>query len=518
MTPAELLSPPARAFVEDLLRTFRPERDRLLRARVERQARFDAGERPDFLQETRWIRASDWRVRPCPPDLADRRVEITGPTDRKMVINALNSGASCFMADFEDSLSPTWANVLDGQANLYDAVRRTISLDAGGKAYRLVDQPAVLLVRPRGWHLDEAHWTVDGAPAPAALVDFGLFLFHNARAQLDRGTRPYFYFPKMQSHHEAALWDAVIRRAQEALGLPVGTVRCTCLIETLPGAFEMEEILFALKDHAVGLNCGRWDYIFSYIKTLKGHGDALLPDRTAVTMRAPFMAAYTRRLVEVCHRRGAHAMGGMAAHVPVKGDAEANERALAAVRADKLREVQGGHDGTWVAHPALVPVAREIFDAHMPAANQIERLPDGPTPGRADLLAPPVDAPRTAAGLRHAVSIALRYLDAWLGGQGCVAIDNLMEDAATAEISRVLLWQWARHGAALDDGSRVTPARVRAAIDEVADQLGLSGRTAVALFREMATAPDLADFLTLPAYAALVAAEDRSTLPPTVES
>jgi malate synthase A len=517
VTPAELLSSPARAFVDDLVRTFRPERDRLLRARAERQARFDAGERPDFQEETRWIRESDWRVRPCPPDLADRRVEITGPTDRKMVINALNSGASCFMADFEDSLAPTWANVVDGQANLHDAVRGDIALVSGGRSYRLGERPAVLMVRPRGWHLDEVHWRVDGAPAPGALVDFGLFVFHNARAQLDRGTGPYFYFPKMQSHREAALWDAVIRRAQDALGLPVGTVRCTCLIETLPGAFEMEEILFALKDHAVGLNCGRWDYIFSYIKTQRAHPGALLPDRAAVTMRAPFMAAYTRRLVEVCHRRGAHAMGGMAAHVPVKGDPEANERALAAVRADKLREVQGGHDGTWVAHPALVPVAREVFDAHMPAANQLGHLPEGPTPGRDALLAP-AEGPRTAAGLRHAVSIALRYLDAWLGGQGCVAIDNLMEDAATAEISRVLLWHWARHGALLDVGGPVTAARVRETIDGVADQLGLSGRPAVGLFREMATAPVLADFLTLPAYAALVAAEDPSTLPPTVES
>lgn len=513
-----ILTPEALAFVAELARGFTDRRDDLLARRRARQAELDAGATLDFLPETADIRASDWTAAPLPADLLDRRVEITGPVDRKMIINALNSGANVFMADFEDASAPTWANMLDGQANLRDAVRRTIDFThpKTGKRYRLVDDPATLMVRPRGWHLDERHLEVDGRPVPAGLFDFGLFFFHNARALVERGSGPYVYLPKLESHREARLWNDIFLRAQALVGLPKGTIKATVLIETLPAAFEMDEILHALREHAAGLNCGRWDYIFSYIKTHRADPERVLPDRSAVGMTQPFMAAYTRRVVQVCHRRGVHAMGGMAAQIPIKGDPEANDRALAAVKADKTREVKGGHDGTWVAHPALVPLAREVFDAHMKGPNQIDRpLPEGEVTAAA-LLEPP-KGPRTEAGLRQNVRVGVQYIEAWLRGQGCVPLYHLMEDAATAEISRTQVWQWITHRARLDDGSVVDAKRVSAVLaDELAtlrDTLGPDrfdgGRFADAarLFEVLATGAELTEFLTVPAYEYLLAAD-----------
>lgn len=506
-----VLTPEALAFVGDLVRAFAPRRDALLAARRAAQARFDAGEAPDFLPETADVREGAWTVAPAPADLTDRRVEITGPVDRKMVINALNSGARVFMADFEDATAPTWANVVAGQRNLIDAVRRTISHVAPetGKAYALSDRPATLVVRPRGWHLDERHVLVDGRAAPGALVDFGLYFFHNARELVARSSGPYFYLPKLEHHAEAALWDDVFVRAQERLGLPVGTVRATVLIETLPAAFQMHEILHALRRHAAGLNCGRWDYIFSAIKTLGRRADWVTPDRGQVRMTQPFMRAYTQLLIQTCHRRGAHAIGGMAAQIPIKGDPEANERALAAVRADKEREADDGHDGTWVAHPGLVPVAQAAFDARMPGPHQLARLREDVRADRAALLAPPAGT-RTAAGLRQNVAVGVRYLEAWLRGQGCVPIDHLMEDAATAEISRAQLWQWVRHAAPLDDGRPVTLALVEAELARLEAEVGPAWAQgawapAAGLFRDLVARADLAPFLTLPAYDLLVA-------------
>ncbi|MGQ9908533.1 MAG: malate synthase A [Candidatus Flexifilum sp.] len=515
LTPQQetILTPAALDFLAALAREFEPRRRDLLDRRAARQAAIRAGELPDFLPETAFIRAGDWRVAPIPPDLRDRRVEITGPTDRKMIINALNSGANVFMADFEDANAPTWDNLLDGQINLRDAVRRTITFtNEAGKRYQLNDSPAVLMVRPRGWHLVEKHLLVDGAPISASLFDFGLYLLHNADALLVRGTGPYFYLPKLESHLEARLWNDVFNFAQDALGIPRGTIRATVLIETILATFEAEEILYELRDHAAGLNCGRWDYIFSYIKKFAHRPDCVLPDRAQVTMTVPFMRAYSQYVIKVCHRRGAHAMGGMAAQIPIKDDPAANEAAFDRVRADKLREVTDGHDGTWVAHPGLVSVARQVFDAHMPAPNQIDRQRDDVNPTAADLLAPP-SGTITEAGLRWNLRVGIQYLEAWLRGTGCVPLYNLMEDAATAEISRSQVWQWLHHRAALDDGRTVTPALFEELftreMDAIRAEIGPErfdgGRFALAgaLFRQMIRSPHFTDFLTVPAYAYL---------------
>jgi len=514
--PAEdsgILSLEALDFLARLERKFGARRRDLLQARADRQAAIDAGVRPDFLAETREIRDANWSVRPAPSDLLDRRVEITGPTDRKMVINALNSGARVFMADFEDSLAPSWANLLEGQRNLFDAVRRTITFDdpRNGKHYALSDAPATLIVRPRGWHLTEDHVLIDGKPMSASLFDFGLFFFHNAREQVARGTGPYFYLPKMESHLEARLWNDAFRAAQEALEVPHGTIRATVLIETILAAFEMDEILYELRDHIVGLNCGRWDYIFSVIKKFRNDPAWILPDRSQVTMAAPFMHAYSRLLIQICHRRGAHAIGGMAAQIPIKNDPNANEEALAKVRADKEREAGDGHDGTWVAHPGLVPIAKDIFDRFMPEAHQLTRSPDV-TVAAADLLAVP-QGTITEAGLHQNLNVGIQYLAAWLAGQGCVPLFNLMEDAATAEISRSQVWQWRRHAARFSDGSGVIDdALINAALDtELATIRADSTRTfddrrlddAAGIFRDMIFDETFQEFLTQPAYARL---------------
>lgn len=507
---SSVLTGEALAFLADLHRTFRETRAALLAARVERQARLDAGELPDFLPETAHIREGDWRVGTTPADLQDRRVEITGPTDPKMVINALNSGASVFMADFEDATAPAWSNMIEGQIALSQAVRRTLTFTSPeGKGYKLNDKTAVLVVRPRGWHLDEKHVLVDGVPMSGSLFDFGLYFFHNARAALERGTGPYFYLPKLESHHEAKLWDDVFRRAQELLGLPVGTIKATVLIETILGAFEADEILYALREHIVALNCGRWDYIFSIIKKFRNHADRVLPDRAQITMTAPMMRAYTQYVIKVCHKRGAHAMGGMAAQIPIKNNPEANQAAFDKVRADKLREVTDGHDGTWVAHPGLVPVAMEIFNAHMPTPNQVSRQRDDVLVTAAELLSVPIGT-KTEVGLRMNLSVGVQYVEAWLRGNGCVPLYNLMEDAATAEISRAQVWQWLKHGAVLEDGQAVTATlvdrlmaeellKIRA---EVGDERFEGGRyqQAAELFVGWSKAEDCPEFLTTPAY------------------
>ncbi|HEX5961409.1 MAG TPA: malate synthase A [Rhodanobacteraceae bacterium] len=495
-----------------LHREFEPRRQALLAERDSLQARYDAGELPDFRTDTQDIRQGRWTVAPIPAALADRRVEITGPTDRKMVINAMNSGANVFMADFEDSTTPTWDNLLDGQVNLRDAVAGRIEYHApDGRGYRLKPRAAVLMVRPRGWHLPEDHVLVDGEPVSGSLFDFALFAFHNARDLARRGLGPYFYLPKLQSMEEAALWDGVMEHTERALHLPVGTFRVTVLIETLPAAFQMDEILHALRRRAVGLNCGRWDYIFSYLKTLRAHPDRTLPDRGQVTMTVPFLRNYSQYLVKTCHRRGAFAMGGMAAQIPIKGDPAANEAALAKVRADKLREATDGHDGTWVAHPALVPVAREVFDARMPTPNQLHVARDDVHVTR-DALLSPCGGTITQAGFDNNVEVALRYLAAWLDGLGCVPIHHLMEDAATAEIARTQLWQWLHHvdELAFDDGTPITYARFEQALAAHAHALAASNlpgavRTGAAarLFERLVHDDRLADFLTLPAYTRL---------------
>jgi malate synthase len=505
----EVLTPEALTFVAELHRRFEPRRQELLARRAERRRALRAGTTPGFPPDTTLVREGDWTVAPIPPDLRDRRVEITGPVERKMIINALNSGASVFMADFEDSNSPTWTNILDGQVNLMDAVRRTITFTSPeGKAYTLSPDPAVLFVRPRGWHLDERHCTVDGAPASGSLFDFGLFFFHNAREQLARGTGPYFYLPKLEHHLEARLWNDVFLFAQDALGIPHGSIRATALIENILAAFEMHEILWELRDHSAGLNCGRWDYIFSFIKTFADRADFVLPDRGQVTMDRHFLRSYVDLLIQTCHRRGVHAMGGMAAQIPIKADAAANEAALAKVREDKLREVRAGHDGTWVAHPGLVPVARAIFDEHMPRPNQLDRLRDDVRVAAADLLVVP-DGSVTRAGLRHNVDVGVRYLEAWLRGTGCVPIYNLMEDAATAEISRSQVWQWVRHRVPLEDGTTVDAALVRDTVAEILRgyqfELGPAYRRsrfplAARLFEDLMTAPECPEWLTVTAY------------------
>ena len=511
----EVLSAEAVDFIADLTRRFRDRVHELLTRRRERQARYDGGEVPDFLPETRSIRTGAWTVAALPGDLQDRRVEITGPVDRKMIINALNSGANVFMADFEDSNAPTWDNVVGGQVNLRDAVSGTISyVSPDGREYRLHEKTAVLMVRPRGWHLFERHVLVDGRPVPAGLFDFGLFLFHNAHRLVAGGSGPYFYLPKIESHLEARLWNEVFRHAQVALGLPRGTIRATVLIETLPAAFEMDEILYELREHSAGLNCGRWDYIFSFMKTFREHTHCVLPDRAQVTMVQPCMRAYTQLLVRTCHRRNVHAMGGMAAQIPVKNDSAANEKALEKVRRDKVREVTDGHDGTWVAHPALVPLARDVFDTHMAGPNQIHRKRSDVRVTAADLCRMP-RGKRTEDGLRHNVRVGVQYLEAWLRGQGCVPLYDLMEDAATAEISRTQVWQWIRRRASLDDGRVVTPELVNRIIDDEMTRLHDAqaedrvehGRFAEAreLFEQLTLAESCRDFLTLDAYEQLVA-------------
>jgi malate synthase len=491
---AEVLTADALAFVAGLQRRFNSTRLELLSARAERQARIEAGEMPAFLTETRSVREGDWRVAPVPDDLQDRRVEITGPVDRKMMINALNSGARTFMADFEDANSPTWSNVVEGQANLSDAVRRTITLTTPeGKEYKLNDEVAVLIVRPRGWHLVEKHIEVDGEPVSASLLDFGLALFHNARRLLESGSGPYFYLPKIESHLEARLWNDVFDASEAELDLPAGSIKATVLIETILAAFEMEEILYELRDHAVGLNAGRWDYIFSVIKKFRHRPEFVLPDRAQVTMTVPFMRAYTELLVKTCHRRGAHAMGGMAAFIPSRRDPSVNEVALAKVREDKVRESTDGFDGTWVAHPDLVPVAMEVFDEVLgERPNQVDRLREDvhvEADGLLDVRVPGGEI--TEEGVRGNVDVGTEYLESWLRGVGAAAINNLMEDAATAEISRSQIWQWIRHG-------KIEGEHVR----ELVAASGDGGRwdDARALFEEVALSDELAEFLTIPAY------------------
>jgi malate synthase len=506
---ADVLSPEAIDFIVDLQRTFNVRRKELLNAREERQRRLDAGERPNFLEETRSIRESEWTVAPMPADIIDRRVEITGPVDRKMIINALNSGARIFMADFEDSSTPTWNNLLDGHINLRDAVRRTITYadPATGKQYKLNEKVSVLFVRPRGWHLEERHVLVDGEPMSASIFDFGLYFFHNAQKLVARGSGPYFYLPKLESHLEARLWNDIFIHAQKEIGLPQGTIRGTVLIETILASFEMDEILYELRDHSAGLNCGRWDYIFSFIKKFSNDGRALLPDRAQVTMTTHFMRSYSKLAIKTCHRRNVHAMGGMSAYIPVKSDPVANEKAIAQVRADKEREAGDGHDGTWVAHPGLVPVAQEVFDRLMPQPNQISKqLPDY-NPTAEDLLRVP-EGEITEAGLKQNVAIGLGYLESWLRGVGCVPLFNLMEDAATAEISRAQLWQWIHHKAKLTDGRVVNIALVESMIDhEVKQQKSTvdaqryaSYEKAAGLMRDLVRAPKFVEFLTVSAY------------------
>jgi malate synthase len=503
---ARILRPEALGFVASLHRKFESRRQELLARRAQRQKEFDAGAKPDFLPETKKIRESDWVVGPQPNEMLDRRVEITGPTDRKMVINALNSGASTFMADFEDANCPTWHNMIDGQLNLRDAVRRTISFEQNGKQYRLNERTAVLIPRPRGWHLDEKHVTVDGKPVSGGIFDFALYFFHNAKELIKRGSGPYFYLPKMESHLEARLWNEIFVLSQKELGIPVGTIRATALIETVVAAFEMDEILYELRSHSAGLNIGRWDYIFSCIKKFRANQDFCLADRAQVTMTAPFMRAYALLLVKTCHRRGAPAMGGMAAQIPIKNDPAANEAAIEKVRQDKLREVTDGCDGTWVAHPGLVPVAKQVFDQHMPQPNQYTRQRLDVNVTARQLLDFQPERPITEAGLRNNISVGIQYLGAWLAGNGCVPVYNLMEDAATAEISRSQIWQWIRSPkGVLDDGRKVTTQLFKSLLAEELAKVKAAGAEgkldeAAQLFERITADDDYVEFLTLPAY------------------
>jgi len=509
-----ILSPAAMQFVAALAKRFGPRVDELLERRKVRQAEIDSGRLPDFLPETAEVRASGWRVGEIPADLRDRRVEITGPVDRKMIINALNSGAKVFMADFEDSMTPTWDNLVLGQAALRDAIGRTISFTSPeGKQYRLNKDVATLFVRPRGWHLFEKHVEVGGRQVPGGLFDFGLYLFHNAKATRTIGSGPYFYLPKFESHLEARLWAEVFRFAEDALELDPGTIKCTVLIETILAAFEIDEILYELKDHIVALNCGRWDYIFSFIKKFQKFPEFTLPDRHQVGMTTHLLRSYSQLVIRTCHRRGALAIGGMAAQIPIKGDPEANEAALAKVRADKEREAGDGHDGTWVAHPGLVPVAMEIFDKHMPGPNQLERLREDVEVSAADLLKVP-EGEITEAGLRSNISVGIQYMAAWLGGNGCVPLYNLMEDAATAEIARAQIWQWIRHPqGVLADGRQITYAmyaqlreeELAKIKDEVGEEAFSAGnfREAAGLLDRITGEEHCMDFLTLVAYEAI---------------
>ncbi|MGB7541363.1 MAG: malate synthase A [Burkholderiales bacterium] len=508
---AQVLTSGALAFVAKLHRAFEPRRQDLLAKRAARQKEFDAGKLPDFLPGTAHIRSSDWVIAPQPKDMLDRRVEITGPTDRKMVINALNSGASTFMADFEDANCPTWTNMIDGQVNLRDAVRSTIAFEQGGKRYNLNDRIAVLIPRPRGWHLDEKHVLIDGKQVSGGIFDFALYFFHNARELLARGSGPYLYLPKMESHLEARLWNDIFVMAQNELGVPQGSIKGTALIETVVAAFEMDEILWELREHSAGLNIGRWDYIFSCIKKFRSNKDFCLADRSQVTMMAPFLRAYALSLIKTCHRRGAPAMGGMAAQIPIKNDPAANGAALEKVRQDKLREVTDGCDGTWVAHPGLVPIAKEVFDQHMPQPNQYgKQRPDVNYTAR-DLLDFRPEQPITESGLRNNISVGIQYLGAWLAGNGCVPVFNLMEDAATAEISRSQIWQWIRSKkGVLDDGRKVSKElfhrlvaeelpKVKAHLGEAAYNAGKYAEGAK-LFERITADDTYVEFLTLPAY------------------
>src|SRR5947207_801107 len=508
---AEILTPEALNFVATLVRAFSDRREELLQRRAQRQAEIDAGKMPDFLPETEHIRASDWTIAPVLADLQDRRVEITGPVERKMVINALNSGAKVFMADFEDSFAPTWEGAIQGQINVRDAVNRTITFsNPDGKQYTLNEKTATLLVRPRGWHLFEKHVLMDGKPISGGIFDFGLYFFHNAKTLIDKGTGPYFYLPKLENHLEARLWNDVFVLAQQELGIPQGTIKATVLIETILATFEMDEILYELREHSAGLNCGRWDYIFSAIKKFRNIPDYILPDRAQVTMTTHFMRSYSLLAIKTCHRRNAHAIGGMAAQIPIKNDPKANEEALARVRADKKREATDGHDGTWVAHPGLVAIAMEEFDAVMKSPNQIDKKREDVHVTAADLLQVPTGT-ITEAGLRNNISVSLQYLESWLRGSGCVPINNLMEDAATTEISRSQIWQWIQHPKGnLDDGRKVTIElyhqlakdeleKIRAAVGE--QQFARSKfQTAAEILDKVITPDQFVEFLTLPAY------------------
>jgi malate synthase len=507
----DILTPEAQAFLTKLAAEFEPRRQELLARRQVTQEEIDHGKLPEFLSETAEIRERDWKVASIPKDLLDRRVEITGPVDRKMIINALNSGANVFMADFEDSNSPTWSNNIEGQQNLRDAIRGTIEyVSPEGKRYQLGSKLATLMVRPRGWHLDEKHFLVEEKPISASLFDFGLFFFHNARTLLSKGTGPYFYLPKLENHQEARLWNDVFCFSQDQLGIPRGSIRATILIETILAAFEMDEILYELRDHSAGLNCGRWDYIFSYIKKFRAHPEFVLPDRSQVTMERHFLNSYVELLIQICHRRGIHAMGGMAAQIPIRNDAAANELALDKVRRDKLREVQAGHDGTWVAHPGLVQVAKEIFDQYMPEANQISRKrASGERKNRIVKAQDLIEVPTgdiTDEGLRWNIDVGLQYLQSWLKGSGCVPIYNLMEDAATAEICRAQVWQWVRHAARLKDARLVTEDMVKEIIHQRTAELEeASGndeqlRQAAKILEALTTSQDFAEFLTLASY------------------
>ncbi len=506
---AAILSPAACAFVADLVRRFGPRRAELLARRADRQRAIDAGQMPDFLPETAALRDGDWRVAPIPTDLLDRRTEITGPVDRKMAINALNSGAQCWMADFEDANSPTWENVVEGQINLFDAVRRTITYTSPeGRAYALQAKTAVMVARPRGWHMEEKHLLLDGQRIPASLFDWGLHFFHNARELVARGSGPYYYLPKMESHLEARLWNDIFLHAQAVVGLPCGTVRATVLIETITAAFEAEEILYELREHGSGLNCGRWDYMFSFVKKFRHRPEYLFPDRTLITMAVPFLQAYVTHVIRVCHRHGAYAMGGMAAQIPIRNNPAANAAALLKVRLDKEREAKAGHDGTWVAHPGLVATALEAFAGVMTGPNQLHVIPPGET--TAAQLLEPLHGPITENGVRWNLHVGVRYLEAWLGGSGAEPIHNLMEDLATSEISRSQLWQWLRRGAMLEDGRPVTPelfdrllaGELRQIREEYGPARYDSGRfpAAAELFLRMSKSRDFDEFLSLPAY------------------
>ncbi len=514
----KVLTRDALAFLAGLHRQFNARREELLAARVVRQKKLDAGEKPDFLAATAKIRESDWTVAPLPKDILDRRVELTGPVDRKMIINALNCGANVYMADFEDASTPTWTNMVEGQFNLIDAVRRTIDFvdPATNRSYKLNDKIAVLFVRPRGWHLIEQHMLVDGKPMSGSLFDFGLYFFHNAREALSRGTGPYFYLPKIESHLEARLWNDAFVHAQKALGVPQKTIKATVLIETILATFEMDEILWELRDHSAGLNCGRWDYIFSFIKKFREQEWSVLPDRGTVGMTSHFLRSYSQLLIKTCHRREVHAMGGMAAQIPIKNDPAANDEAMGRVHADKKREAGDGHDGTWVAHPGMVGIAREEFDAVMKEANQIARKRQDVHVTAADLITMPT-GPKTEAGLRQNVAVGIGYVEAWLRGIGCVPLFNLMEDAATAEISRAQVWQWIRHNQKLDDGRAITRELVRQVVaeenDKVKAQMGEAAyargryQDAAQLMIDLVEQPQFCEFLTLPAYDRIMADE-----------
>lgn len=505
-----ILTPEALQFVTKILQEFSERRENLLHQRIERQKELDAGKLPDFLASTETIRKSDWKVASIPKDLQDRRTEITGPVDRKMVINALNSGAKVFMADFEDATSPTWENLIEGQINLRDAIQRKIDFtQPNGKKYALQEKIATLMIRPRGWHLPEKHVLFNDKPISGSLFDFSLFFFHNARTLLDKGSGPYFYLPKLENHLEARLWNDVFNFAQDELKIPRGSIRATVLIETILATFEAEEILYELRDHSAGLNCGRWDYIFSFIKKLRNHSRFLLPDRSQISMTTHFMRSYALHVIKTCHRRGAHAMGGMAAQIPIKNNPQANEAALAKVLADKEREATDGHDGTWVAHPGLVPIALQAFDKHMPQANQISRQREDVQVTAEDLLKVP-EGTMTEEGFRSNLRVGIQYLEAWLGGLGCVPLYSLMEDAATAEISRAQVWQWMRYGAKLTNDQIVTPALYDTFVPQeltiIQNEIGQDRyqaghfEQAVELFSQMSKGNQFSEFLTLPAY------------------